>query len=63
MIDLHINSLGGSITADMAASMGALLLTAGAKGKRYALPNSEVMIHWAGPKAPPAISKFALAVC
>ncbi len=29
----------------MAASMGAFLLTAGAKGKRYALPNSEIMIH------------------
>ena len=29
----------------MAASMGALLLTAGAKGKRYALPYSRVMIH------------------
>ena len=29
----------------MAASMGAFLLAAGAKGKRYALPNSEVMIH------------------
>ncbi|MEO8299113.1 MAG: ATP-dependent Clp endopeptidase proteolytic subunit ClpP [Burkholderiales bacterium] len=29
----------------MAASMGAFLLTAGAKGKRYALPNSKVMIH------------------
>ncbi|GMA58763.1 hypothetical protein GCM10025858_32660 [Alicyclobacillus sacchari] len=29
----------------MAASMGAVLLTAGAKGKRFALPNSEVMIH------------------
>ena len=28
-----------------AASMGALLLTAGAKGKRYCLPNSRVMIH------------------
>ncbi|THB76242.1 MAG: ATP-dependent Clp endopeptidase proteolytic subunit ClpP [Desulfobacteraceae bacterium] len=28
-----------------AASMGALLLTAGAKGKRYALPNSRIMIH------------------
>ena len=28
-----------------AASMGALLLTAGTKGKRYALPNAEVMIH------------------
>lgn len=29
----------------MAASMGAVLLTAGTKGKRYALPNSEIMIH------------------
>ena len=28
-----------------AASMGAFLLTAGAKGKRYCLPNSRVMIH------------------
>ena len=28
-----------------AASMGALLLTAGAKGKRYALPNSRILIH------------------
>ncbi len=29
----------------MAASMGAFLLAAGAKGKRFALPNSEIMIH------------------
>jgi ATP-dependent Clp protease protease subunit len=29
----------------IAASMGAVLLTAGTKGKRYALPNSHVMIH------------------
>ena len=29
----------------MAASMGAFLLSAGAKGKRYALPNSDIMIH------------------
>ena len=29
----------------MAASMGAFLLSGGAKGKRYALPNSEIMIH------------------
>ncbi|GAA0748434.1 ATP-dependent Clp endopeptidase proteolytic subunit ClpP [Clostridium oceanicum] len=34
-----------TICVGMAASMGAFLLTAGAKGKRYALPNSEVMIH------------------
>jgi ATP-dependent Clp protease protease subunit len=29
----------------MAASMGAFLLSAGAKGKRFALPNSKIMIH------------------
>jgi ATP-dependent Clp protease protease subunit len=29
----------------MAASMGAFLLAAGEKGKRFALPNSEIMIH------------------
>ncbi|MBI4280973.1 ATP-dependent Clp protease proteolytic subunit, partial [Candidatus Uhrbacteria bacterium] len=29
----------------MAASMGAVLLAGGAKGKRFALPNSEIMIH------------------
>ena len=34
-----------TICVGLAASMGALLLTAGAKGKRFALPNSEVMIH------------------
>lgn len=34
-----------TICVGQAASMGALLLTAGAKGKRYALPNSRVMIH------------------
>ncbi len=34
-----------TIAVGMAASMGAFLLTAGAKGKRFALPNSEVMIH------------------
>src|SRR5690625_403127 len=34
-----------TICTGMAASMGALLLVAGAEGKRYALPNSEVMIH------------------
>ncbi|TCP69593.1 ATP-dependent Clp endopeptidase proteolytic subunit ClpP [Baia soyae] len=34
-----------TICIGMAASMGAFLLSAGAKGKRYALPNSEVMIH------------------
>jgi ATP-dependent Clp protease protease subunit len=34
-----------TICVGMAASMGSLLLAAGAKGKRFALPNSEVMIH------------------
>ena len=34
-----------TICVGMAASMGAFLLSASAKGKRYALPNSEVMIH------------------
>jgi ATP-dependent Clp protease protease subunit len=34
-----------TICVGMAASMGAFLLNAGAKGKRFALPNSEVMIH------------------
>ena len=34
-----------TVVVGMAASMAAVLLAAGAKGKRYALPNSEVMIH------------------
>lgn len=34
-----------TICVGMAASMGAFLLTAGTKGKRFALPNSEIMIH------------------
>ena len=34
-----------TICVGMAASMGAFLLAAGAKGKRLALPNSDVMIH------------------
>lgn len=34
-----------TICIGMAASMGAFLLTAGAKGKRFALPNAEIMIH------------------
>ncbi|OCT14732.1 ATP-dependent Clp endopeptidase, proteolytic subunit ClpP [Paenibacillus pectinilyticus] len=39
-----------TICVGMAASMGAVLLTAGAPGKRFALPNAEVMIHqpWGG---------------
>lgn len=34
-----------TICVGLAASMGAVLLSAGTKGKRYALPNSEIMIH------------------
>jgi ATP-dependent Clp protease protease subunit len=34
-----------TVCIGMAASMGSLLLTAGAKGKRYSLPNSKIMIH------------------
>ena len=34
-----------TICMGMAASMGAFLLAAGAKGKRFALPNAEIMIH------------------
>lgn len=41
----YIKSDVCTICIGMAASMGSLLLTAGAKGKRYALPNSEIMIH------------------
>ena len=54
-IQLYINSPGGSVTdgmaiydticIGMAASMGAFLLSSGAKGKRIALPNAEIMIH------------------
>ncbi|GGA36373.1 ATP-dependent Clp endopeptidase proteolytic subunit ClpP [Paenibacillus physcomitrellae] len=41
----YIKSDVSTICVGMAASMGSLLLTAGAPGKRYALPHSEVMIH------------------
>ena len=40
-----IKSDVSTICLGMAASMGAFLLSAGTKGKRYALPNSEIMIH------------------
>ena len=40
-----IKSDVSTICIGMAASMGAFLLSCGTKGKRYALPNSEVMIH------------------
>ncbi|MGI6103230.1 MAG: ATP-dependent Clp endopeptidase proteolytic subunit ClpP [Patescibacteria group bacterium] len=41
----HIKPDVSTICVGMAASMGAFLLAGGAKGKRYALPNSKVMIH------------------
>ena len=34
-----------TVCVGLAASMGAVLLTAGEKGKRFAMPNSEIMIH------------------
>ncbi|MCF7912436.1 MAG: ATP-dependent Clp endopeptidase proteolytic subunit ClpP [Candidatus Cloacimonetes bacterium] len=46
----YIRPAVNTICVGQAASMGAVLLTAGAKGKRYALPNCRVMIHqpWGG---------------
>jgi ATP-dependent Clp protease protease subunit len=41
----YIRSPVSTVCVGMAASAGSLLLTAGAAGKRYALPNSQVMIH------------------
>ena len=41
----YIKPVVSTICMGMAASMGAFLLAGGAKGKRYALPNAEVMIH------------------
>jgi ATP-dependent Clp protease protease subunit len=41
----HVKADVSTICVGMAASMGAFLLAAGTKGKRFALPNSEIMIH------------------
>ena len=41
----HINADVSTICIGMAASMGAFLLSCGEKGKRYDLPNAEIMIH------------------
>lgn len=41
----HIQPAVSTVCVGMAASMAAVLLSAGEKGKRYALPNAEVMIH------------------
>jgi ATP-dependent Clp protease protease subunit len=41
----HLKSPDSTICVGMAASMGAVLLAAGQKGKRFALPNAEVLLH------------------
>ncbi|HWP61153.1 MAG TPA: ATP-dependent Clp endopeptidase proteolytic subunit ClpP [Candidatus Paceibacterota bacterium] len=41
----HIQPAVSTVCVGMAASMGAVLLSAGQKGKRFALPNAEIMIH------------------
>jgi len=41
----HIKNDVSTVCVGIAASMGAMILSAGKKGKRYALPNAEVMIH------------------
>jgi ATP-dependent Clp protease protease subunit len=41
----HIKNDVSTVCVGMAASMAAVILSAGAKGKRFALPNSEIMIH------------------
>lgn len=41
----YVNPDVSTICVGMAASMGAILLTSGAKGKRYALPNADTLIH------------------
>jgi ATP-dependent Clp protease protease subunit len=41
----YIRSPVSTVCMGMAASMGSLLLTAGEKGKRFALPNSRIMVH------------------
>lgn len=46
----HIKPEVATVVVGMAASMGSVILASGAKGKRFALPNAEVMIHqpWGG---------------
>jgi ATP-dependent Clp protease, protease subunit len=41
----HIKPDVSTVVVGMAASMGAVILSAGVKGKRFALPNAEIMIH------------------
>ena len=42
---MHVKPDVQTVCVGMAASMGAVLLSAGAKGKRFALPNAQIMIH------------------
>lgn len=58
----HIKCDVSTICIGMAASMGAFLLAGGAKGKRYALPNAEIMIHQpsGGAKGPASDIKIAV---
>ncbi len=46
----HVKPEVATVCVGMAASMGSVILASGAKGKRFALPNAEVMIHqpWGG---------------
>ncbi|MBP7741127.1 MAG: ATP-dependent Clp endopeptidase proteolytic subunit ClpP [Candidatus Pacebacteria bacterium] len=46
----HIKPSVATVCVGMAASMGSVILASGSKGKRFALPNAEVMIHqpWGG---------------
>ncbi len=41
----HVKNSISTVCVGLAASMGAMILSAGEKGKRFALPNSEIMIH------------------
>ena len=41
----HIKNDVSTVAVGMAASMGAMILSSGVKGKRFALPNAEIMIH------------------
>jgi ATP-dependent Clp protease protease subunit len=52
----HIKPDVSTVCVGMAASGAAILLSGGAKGKRFALPNSEIMIHqpWGGAQGPAA---------
>ncbi len=46
----HVKPAVATVCVGMAASMGSVIIASGAKGKRFALPNAEVMIHqpWGG---------------